>query len=344
LKNRLAPVFASGPTVDPAGCTNADDVTITWEATDAGCGLDTAEMYVDGNPVADNPVASPYVLDVSGLSDGGHTVLIVLTDVAGNTAQGDAGITIDGTAPYFAQGLAADPAACTNADSISITWGGADDGCGLASADLYVDGNPVADNPVSSPYALDVSGLSDGAHTVKVVLTDVAGNTGEDTVGITLDTTAPYFAQALAADPAGCTNADTIAITWEGADAGCGIDKAEMFVDGNPVADNPVTSPYDLDVSGLADGTHTVTVVLTDVAGNIAQENVGITLDKTAPYFTTDPAADPATCTNASTVAITWEAADDGCGIEKGEIIIDGNPVPDNPVRRRSHRHVNRYR
>jgi len=106
-----------------------------------------------------------------------------------------------------------------------------------------------------------------------------------------------------------------------------------MFVDGNPVPDNPVASPYDLDVSGLADGAHTVTVILTDVAGNTAQDSAGITLDKTDPILTLasvsqqqeDPLAPPATvlvdlldplnCAVRGDVTVVVTASDAGCGL-----------------------------
>jgi len=330
--DRTPPEFVSDPTAEPATCTAVNPVTIKWLATDAASGIAKEEISVDGNPVPDNPVTSPYSLDTSGLSDGAHTVAVSVTDVAGNVSTKTLSITIDRTNPYFVQDPAADPAGCTAEDTVVITWLGADDGCGLDTAEILVDGAPVPDNPVTSPYDLDVSGLPDGTHTVTVVLTDVAGNTEQDSVDITLDKTDPYFAEGPAADPSGCTNADSITITWTGADDGCGVATADMYVDGNPVSGNPVTSPYDLDVSPLDDGAHTITVTLTDAAGNTEDGSVAIQLDNVAPHFVQNPAAEPADCTNADSISITWEAADVGCGVEKAEISVDGNPVPDNPV------------
>jgi len=320
------------PAADPSGCTDASTFEITWDVADATCGLERVDMYVDGSPVPDNPVTSPYTLDAGGLADGVHTVTLIATDAPGNTTQESVNITIDRTDPYFVQGVAADPAGCTNADTEVITWEGADDGCGIAKAEMFVDGSPVPDNPVTSPYDLDVSGLADGSHTVSVVLTDQADHTAEDDTTITLDKTDPYFVSDPAADPAACTNENTIVITWGADDDGCGVDKAEIFVNGNPVADNPVSSPYDLDVSGLGNGAHPVTVVVTDKGGNTVQKSVNVTRDSTEPYFTADPAVEPAGCTNADTVVVTWQGADDDCGLAYAEIFVDGNPVPDNPV------------
>ncbi|MFL9557521.1 Ig-like domain-containing protein, partial [Acinetobacter baumannii] len=108
--------------------------------------------------------------------------------------------------------------------------------------------------------------LADGPHTITVTATDAAGNVGNDTAVVTVDTTAPVvsFTDASTNDttPALTGTIDdptaTVVVTVDGVDY-----PAVNNGDGTwTLADN--TLPV------LADGPHTVSVTATDVAGNVS--------------------------------------------------------------------------
>ncbi|MDC5629924.1 Ig-like domain-containing protein, partial [Acinetobacter baumannii] len=132
--------------------------------------------------------------------------------------------------------------------------------------------------------------LADGPHTITVTATDAAGNVGNDTAVVTVDTTAPVvsFTDASTNDttPALTGTIDdptaTVVVTVDGVDY-----PAVNNGDGTwTLADN--TLPV------LADGPHTVSVTATDVAGNVSTPVTGtVTVDATAPTLaiTTDDLA-----------------------------------------------------
>ncbi|WP_139837593.1 beta strand repeat-containing protein, partial [Acinetobacter baumannii] len=132
--------------------------------------------------------------------------------------------------------------------------------------------------------------LADGPHTITVTATDAAGNVGNDTAVVTIDTVAPVvsFTDASTNDttPALTGTIDdptaTVVVTVDGVDY-----PALNNGDGTwTLADN--TLPV------LADGPHTVSVTATDVAGNVSTPVTGtVTVDATAPTLaiTTDDLA-----------------------------------------------------
>ncbi|WP_407510506.1 Ig-like domain-containing protein, partial [Acinetobacter baumannii] len=132
--------------------------------------------------------------------------------------------------------------------------------------------------------------LADGPHTITVTATDAAGNVGNDTAVVTIDTVAPVvsFTDASTNDttPALTGTIDdpaaTVVVTVDGVDY-----PAVNNGDGTwTLADN--TLPV------LADGPHTVSVTATDVAGNVSTPVTGtVTVDATAPTLaiTTDDLA-----------------------------------------------------
>lgn len=135
-----------------------------------------------------------------------------------------------------------------------------------------------------------------------------------DSQVIVIDGTAPTDV-TIAADPAGWTKANAVQLTFSASDALAGVDHYELQVDTGAFFE--AESPYNLDVSGLADGEHTVTAKAIDKCGNEATNSTSIYLDKTAPTVTIDSATQDAnsligTAINAiqGTVTITVSAGD----------------------------------
>ncbi len=155
----------------PAGWTSDASVTLTFSATDALAGIDHYEIQIDAGTFATQ--VSPYVLDVSAMSDGTHTATVKAFDKAGNEATASTSFYLDKTAPVAFKPVA-DPATWTNGDTIIITFSTTDATSGVDHYELAVDDGAFA--TVASPYTLSTAGLSDGSHIVKVVAVDLAGN------------------------------------------------------------------------------------------------------------------------------------------------------------------------
>jgi putative lipoic acid-binding regulatory protein len=260
---------------------------------------------------------SPYALDASAVADGLHMVHVKAIDNTGNELVKDVPIYLDKSAPAdFAP--TADPAAWTNANSVNITFSTTDAASYIDHYQVALDGGAYATQ--SSPYALDVTGVADGPHTVHVKAIDGAGNELAKDLTISLDKAAPADFTPTA-NPASWTNANGVEITFATTDALSGFPHFEVALDGG--AYTTQASPYTLDVSAVADGTHSVHVKAIDLAGNELVKDVAIYLDKSGPADFT-PTANPASWTNANSVSISFDTTDAGCGMGHYEVALDG--------------------
>lgn len=144
----------------------------------------------------------------------------------------------------------------------------------------------------TSPFAVDLTGLPDGDYNLEVTLRDVAGNLGTPGTSVTpyrLDTTAP--AAPLVTGPA---TASVVGLTfaWT-AEAGSVADCRLVFQGVPSPTTTPCTSPFTPYL--LNDGTWSLQVTSTDVAGNTSQPGVSASylLDRIAPAVPTQVTAPP---------------------------------------------------
>ncbi len=216
----------------------------------------------------------------------------------------------------------------------SITMAGAETGTALAyTISSSAGGTPVTGNVANVASAteivsgVDVSGLSDGTLTVTVTLTDSSSNAGTAvTKTVVLDTTPPSTPVITnfvveAHDGVAPTGYSVSAFTVSGSTASITMAGAETATalaytitssaGGTPVTGNVanIASATEIvsgiDVSGLNDGTLTVSVTLTDDSSNEGSAATKtVAFDKTSPTgysvstFTLD--GDNATFTMAS--------------------------------------------
>jgi photosystem II stability/assembly factor-like uncharacterized protein len=180
-------------------------------------------------------------------------------------------------------------------------------------------------------YATTRSGWAlsggDGTKTVTVEVRDSNSITAQFSDTIALDTVAPTIsAFAVNASAVATTNA-AVSLTYAATDPapGTGIVLVEASNDGStfsPIA----ASPAAWSVGAGADGTRTVTVRVTDGAGNQATLQDSIILDTTAPTINTTTLNSGALYTN-STTATLVVAATDGLGSGNAEICVSGAAV-----------------
>ncbi|MGQ0747213.1 BapA/Bap/LapF family large adhesin [Acinetobacter baumannii] len=274
-------VAPNAPVLDPINAT--DPVSGQAEP-----GSTVTVTYPDGTTatVVAGPDGSWSVPNPGNLVDG-DTVTATATDPAGNTSlPGTGTVSADITAPVVAL-----DDVLTN-DSTPALTGTVNDP--TATVVVNVDGvdYPAVNNGDGTWTLADntLPALTDGPHTITVTATDAAGNVGNDTAVVTVDTTAPVvsFTDASTNDttPALTGTIDdptaTVVVTVDGVDY-----PAVNNGDGTwTLADN--TLPV------LADGPHTVSVTATDVAGNVSTPVTGtVTVDATAPTLaiTTDDLA-----------------------------------------------------
>ena len=142
-------------------------------------------------------------------------------------------------------------------------------------------GTATADG--TGAWSFTPTGLANGAHTLTVTQTDLAGNIGTATLNFTLDTTAPAVSVTLVAETG---RSSTDGITSNPAIQGTGAANTTVTIkEGGTVlgtATTDSTGAWSYTPTGLANGAHTLTVTQTDLAGNTGTATLNLTLDTTA--------------------------------------------------------------
>jgi fibronectin type 3 domain-containing protein len=128
-------------------------------------------------------------------SDGTYVFQAQATDEAANVSPLSTGVTVtvDSTPPTSS--LTSPASGATVSGTVSVAASAADTGSGVASVAFQVDGVTQATD-TTGPYtfAWNSAGVANGQHTLKEIATDVAGNTSNSSVTVSVQngtTTAP---------------------------------------------------------------------------------------------------------------------------------------------------------
>jgi RHS repeat-associated protein len=273
-------------------------------------------------------VSGPVTLSGEGA---GQSVTGTAFDVAGNSASTTVGgINIDKTAPA----TAATPSGTAGLSGwyvgpVTVALAATDNLAGVRATYYALDGGTAL------AYGGPILVSGDGAHTLSYWSIDRADN--EEThhsLTVRIDTTPP--ALTVASPAPGLLTNHNVTVTGQVTDATSGVAALTAQVDGGPVANVPFdgqTGAFSyttgLPVDHTADGSHTVHLVGTDVAGNVSTRDVTFTLDTVSPTVTvTSPA--PGVLVNHN-VIVSGVAVDDRTGVALLEAAVDGGAY--SPVR-----------
>ncbi|EMH4942925.1 non-fimbrial adhesin SiiE [Salmonella enterica] len=227
----------------------------------------------------------------SALPDGQHTLLVDVTDIAGNVAQETLQFTIDTT--LREPTIVLDPTHDTGDDT--------NDNLTRINKPVFIIGN--VENDVSHivvhidgrDYTIENTGgnltftpdqpLSDGQHTISVTVTDIAGNTKTSAeLKIEIDTQVQIDSVTLTTD-SGVNDHDNVTnATRPSFEIATPDDVTSVLVsfDGvnwTPVSKNAAGQWQFTAGSALSDGHYTLHVQATDRAGNTANSTLGFTVD-----------------------------------------------------------------
>ncbi|MGC1850881.1 MAG: hypothetical protein WA687_00415, partial [Solirubrobacterales bacterium] len=199
--------------------------------------------------------------------------------------------------------------------AFELRVGGAD-----CTTGTIVDSGPYAGQPATDVSSVAAAQLAEGANTLRLCLTDGAGNRGQVTTTLSRDTGAPETTITL--KPASPTAGANAKFEFSGNDpGGSGVVSFECRRDGGAWA--ACTSPREY--TGLADGSHSFEVKAIDQAGNVdsTPATSGWTVDTFAPD--TQINTKPAGLTNSTTASFAFSGSDPGgSGIVSFECRRDG--------------------
>lgn len=322
--------------------TNTAIVTVTATATDNyPNNVAQVQLYYRFNNTGNFAVwgadtTAPYVFSVNTTAlsgDGSYAFYTIATDYGGNAQAKPGGnmtwTIVDTHKPNSRP--AALPTYETQANfTITAT---AYDWNAIAQVALYFrKGTSGAYSLLSadttSPYRwffnTTLLGTGDGSYQFYTLATDAAGNveavpatadtqTTVDTTPPTLTVTAPTASQVVGT---GWVN-----VTWTASDATSGIAKFDVKLDSGAWVHAGTKLYYNF--THVADGSHSVSVNATDLAGNSKTVTVAFTVSTITPVVAISTPASGAYVTSAS-VAVTWTVTNTGAGLASMQVRLDG--------------------
>ncbi|MCX5847326.1 MAG: SBBP repeat-containing protein [Deltaproteobacteria bacterium] len=288
----------------PAALTNTTSVSLTVSGTDV-----VAYKYkLDSGIYSPLEIPAGTPISLSSLSEGSHTVYVIGKDSAGNwQAEGSATMvtwTVDST-PSTAT-ISGMPTSRTNSTSASLNVGGID----VVAYRYMLDGGVYSPSEIPIGTPISLSSLSEGSHIVSVIGKDTTGNwqaEGSATmVTWTVDLT-PSTA-TISGVPASRTNSTSASLTVSGTD----VIAYKYKLDGGVYSTLEIPAGTPISLSSLSEGSHTVSVIGKDSAGNwqseISATMVTWTVDLTPSTASISGA--PASLTNSTSVSLTVSGTD----------------------------------
>ncbi|MCG8474987.1 MAG: hypothetical protein MI784_05880, partial [Cytophagales bacterium] len=292
-------------------------------------------------------------IDVSGLTDGTLTLSVTLTDPAGNAGLAATDTeSYDATAPGITSFTRKTPTSgTTNANSLVFLATFDEDVTAVDAADFAVNSSTTAtitdvSQVTASTYDITVSGgdlasfegsagldLSGGQN-----ITDLASNalpSGEPTTDetYTLDNTAPSgYSITIDQSPINAGNETAVSFTFAGAETGATYNYSfSSSGGGTPVTSSgTVASATEtisgIDISSLSDGTLTLSVTLTDPAGNAGSAATDTeSYDASAPTASSFARQTPAAgSTNASSLVFRATFSEAVNNVDAADFAADG--------------------
>nr|MDQ2981918.1 Ig-like domain-containing protein [Actinomycetota bacterium] len=271
-----------------SGASSTDNLTNDTTPSFAGTAVASAsvDIFVDGiGKGSGSAISGGYLITVSPLADGAHSVTASATDVAGNESGRSSGlvVAVDTITPAQPAAPDLDPGSDSGASSsdditneTKPTLLGAADS--RATVTLFVDGTAAAsvETSATGAYALVAGPIADGDHDLTAGASDLAGNQSVRSAGLALriDTQAPAAPSKpdlAAASDTGASHSDDVTSdvtpTFRGsAEAGATVG---ILVDGAAKGTGTATgSSYAVTTTLLASGTHAIAAKTKDVAGN----------------------------------------------------------------------------
>ena len=272
-------------TLHPQSLADSDEASFEFSGSDpGGSGVASYECRRDGGSWTGCSSPQTY----SSLAEGAHTFEVRAVDNAGNAdgAPAEFGWTVDTVAPQ-PQIDSLSQALLKAGESSELEWhadengsfglraGGAD--CESGSV---IDSAPYSGAPAPHTSEVKASDLAEGTNTLRLCVSDAAGNRGQATATIDKDTVAPDTAITL--HPQSLSDSDEASFEFSGSDpGGSGVASYECRRDGGSWTGCSSPQTY----SSLAEGAHSFEVRAVDNAGNVdgAPAEFGWTVDTTPP-------------------------------------------------------------
>lgn len=287
----LAGIVVSGslfaaPQVSVTNPANGETISGTVNVAvnaSADNGVSEVSFYVDDVYKAFDS-AAPYgwSWNTAIYSNDAHTLKVVASDTAGQTASSQISVTVNNPAvdnpPSVTITAPADGASVSG--SVNITVSASDD-VGVAAVGFYVDG-VWKSSDTSSPYGWtwNTSGYSNVSHTLSAKAVDTGGQTAANQVSVTVNNAAADNppAVSITSPVNGTTVSGTVNVTVSATDDN-GVSGVSFYVDNvHKALDSTAPYGWSWDTARYSNGAHTLKALASDTTGQTASSQISVTV------------------------------------------------------------------
>jgi hypothetical protein len=286
------------------GASSTDNITNATTLVFTGTAAPNASVQLfDGATVIGTGVANStgiWSVTTGALAAGSHAITARVIDLAGNLSAPSAGLMVTTTpaTPGTPDLVAASDTGISSTDNITNVTTPLFTGTAAANATIeLLDGTTVVGKGAANStgtWSVTTTALAAGSHTITAVTSDLAGDLSDPSAALTVTimTAAPAAPSApdlLATSDSGSSSTDNITSATKPVFTGTATANASIrlfdgaTLVGTGTADS--TGMWSVASSALAAGSHAITAVAADLAGNTSTPSaaLAVTIMTTAP-------------------------------------------------------------
>ncbi|BAZ08411.1 FG-GAP repeat-containing protein [Calothrix sp. NIES-4071] len=268
------------------------------------------------------------------IPDGIHTLRLVALDIFGNESNVfEYTFSLDTTTaapsnldlPAFSDTGSSNSDSITNKPNVTII-GNAE---ALSNIKLFNSGQLVGEATTDSTSSWEIitNNLVDGTYNFSAIATDIAGNVSSSStpLAVTIDSALPLFTFTTQPDVAPLATGAKLTGSVDG--TGTPIVALSYRFDILPEISIPFNAAgafdSEIDFAGISNGAHTLTIIATDTAGNVRenQYNVTVNRDISAPVVSVGLVKDTARSGSTNTDRITSDPTITGTVIDASNVV-----------------------
>ncbi|MFP4050958.1 MAG: Ig-like domain-containing protein [Thermoplasmata archaeon] len=288
-------------------------ITIDWNGTDNGTGIDHYELMVGNNTWLNVGMNTSYE-DTFSLEN--HSIKVKAVDGADHSIIDSVNFTVDYVEPSITILSPSNNTLMAN-KTITVNYNGSDNISGLNHYEINVDDDNWISTGLNDSYVLN---LSDGTYEITVRAVDNAMNTNSTSIIIHIDTTAPNLNITSPGNSA-IIKDKNVTFSWNSTDSGTDVDHFEVKIDGGIWKDVGLNYSYNYTFN---DGNHTFKIKSYDVLGNNNTEELNFYVDLYSPVLQIiNPKNN--SFINQNNITIRWNGSDTSSGIDHYEIKLNNN-------------------
>ncbi len=265
------PTISFAQPANGAVVARGDDVLVLTNPSDEGGSVASVSFYMD-SVLLGQAAAAPYQYTIQNIARGNHTITAVVTDDLGLTAS--ASLTVFANAnPVITIKSPSENQVFSTGTPVAATVNVSDPDNNLAAVSYFINGSMVAETS-QVPFSAVFSDLAPGTWQLVAVAVDVYDAQATDTVSFIVNQP-PTISFAQPANGAVVARGDDVFVLTNPGDEGGSVASVSFYMD-SVLLGQAAAAPYQYTIQNIANGSHTITAVVTDDLGLTASASLTV--------------------------------------------------------------------